>query len=229
MSKNKKPTEKYVRILDKFGLLPQFDFTKKERKIVKYLAKNGDADILTIGDHFDYKPEKTRKLVDRLLAKGAVTESEQKIALTPIALQYIHTIQEEKKSAKKFYQFVDALSEKELDEFMNLVSSFKVAPKAEEQEAPKEEKPAPRKRGRKPKAAAEPKKEEASSEEPKAEGKPAKKVAAKPARKRPARRKPAPRKPKSAPEPEPAPAPEPVPEAPVGEEQPVEEAPAQQE
>ena len=228
MSKNKKPTEKYVRILDKFGLLPQFDFTKKERKIVKYLAKNGDADILTIGDHFDYKPEKTRKLVDRLLAKGAVTESEQKIALTPIALQYIHTIQEEKKSAKKFYQFVDALSEKELDEFMNLVCSFKVAPKAEEQEAPKEEeKPAPRKRGRKPKAAAEPKKEEASSEEPKTEEKPAKKVAAKPARKRPARRKPAPRKPKPAPEP--APVEEPVPEAPVVEEPPLEEAPAQQE
>lgn len=163
MPKNKKPSEKYVRILDKFGLLPQFDFTKKERKIVKYLGKVGPKDPLDIGDALDYKPEKVRKLVDRLVGKGAVIENGNLVELTPIALQYITTIKHEKKSAKTFYRFVDTLSEKELDEFMKLVSSFKVAPKEapieeikeileEPKEAPKQkEKPAPRKRpARKP-------------------------------------------------------------------------------
>ena len=135
MPKNKKPSEKYVRILDKFGLLPQFDFTKKERKIVKYLGKVGPKDLLDIGDALDYKPEKVRKLVDRLIGKGAVIENGNVVELTPIALQYITTIKHEKKSAKTFYRFVDTLSEKELDEFMKLISSFKVAPK----EAPIEE------------------------------------------------------------------------------------------
>lgn len=163
MPKNKKPSEKYVRILDKFGLLPQFDFTKKERKIVKYLGKVGPKDPLDIGDALDYKPEKVRKLIDRLVGKGAVVENGNLVELTPIALQYISTIKHEKKSAKTFYRFVDTLSEKELDEFMKLVSSFKVAPKEapieeikeileEPKEAPKQkEKPAPRKRpARKP-------------------------------------------------------------------------------
>ena len=198
MPKNKKPSEKYVRILDKFGLLPQFDFTKKERKIVKYLGKVGPKDLLDIGDALDYKPEKVRKLVDRLIAKGAVIENGNVVELTPIALQYITTIKHEKKSAKTFYRFVDTLSEKELDEFMKLVSSFKVAPKEapieeikeileEPKETPKEEKkpapkkPAPRKRPsrkpaakkpaprKKPAPKAKPVREEPKPEEPKPE------------------------------------------------------------
>lgn len=188
MPKNKKPSEKYVRILDKFGLLPQFDFTKKERKIVKYLGKVGPKDILDIGDALDYKPEKVRKLVDRLVGKGAVVENGNVVELTPIALQYITTIKHEKKSAKTFYRFVDTLSEKELDEFMKLVSSFKVAPKEapieeikeileEPKEAPKqEEKPAPKKRParkpaprKKPAPKAKPVKEEPKPEEAKPE------------------------------------------------------------
>lgn len=198
MPKNKKPSEKYVRILDKFGLLPQFDFTKKERKIVKYLGKVGPKDILDIGDALDYKPEKVRKLVDRLVGKGAVVENGNVVELTPIALQYISTIKHEKKSAKTFYRFVDTLSEKELDEFMKLVSSFKVAPKEapieeikeileEPKEAPELEKkpapkkPAPRKRParkpaakkpaprKKPAPKAKPVKEEPKPEEPKPE------------------------------------------------------------
>ena len=202
MPKNKKPSEKYVKILDKFGLLPQFDFTKKERKIVKYLGKVGPKDLLDIGDHLDYKPEKVRKVVDRLIAKGAVIEKDNVVELTPIAIQYISTIKNEKKSAKTFYRFVDTLSEKELDEFMKLVSSFKVAPK----EAPIEEIKEILEEG--------PKVEEKHQEKPKAAPKrpAAKKPARKPAaKKRPAAKKPAAKKPAPKAKPEPKPE-EPKPE-----------------
>lgn len=218
MSPNKKvnkANEKYVRALRKFGLLPDFQFTKKERKIVKFLGKEGMKDILEIADHFDWKPEKVRKYVDRLIEKGGVVVEGTSVALTPAALEFFNNIKQEKKATKKFYQFMDTLNEKEMDEFMRLVDSFKVVPPEnplmEMPEEPKVEEPAkPAPRARKPKAA-EPKPEEAKA------GEPAPKAKKAPAPRKPAIRKRAPRtaKPKTVelkPE-EPAPE-EPKPETP---------------
>lgn len=132
--------EKYVAALNKFGLLPPFDFTKKEKKLVKVLERDGEQDFLSLCDQLDLKPEKGHKIVTRLVDKGAVTFQNEIVTLTLSALNYLHTEKTERKSAKKFYKFVDTLSTKELEEFMKLVSSFEVNPNAPAPEEVEEEK-----------------------------------------------------------------------------------------
>lgn len=163
-NKNKLKNKAYIAALEKFGLLPQFDLSKKEKKIIKLLAKNGDMDALAIGEALDFKPEKVQKLIARLMEKGAVEEQNGFVKLSPLALRYLHAKKDLAKSAKQFYRFLDALSEKEIEEFMQLVYSFKIQPVEPEGEAPApveepakeepkpEEKPARKPRGRKPKA-----------------------------------------------------------------------------
>ena len=126
--KDKALNKKYVEVLEKFGLLPEFDFSKKEKAIVKVLAESGDMDLLSLGDACQFKPEKTRKVCNKLLKKGAIEEEGDLIRLSPLALRYLHANKKIRKSAKKFYRFMDTLTEKELDEFMKLVRSFKIEP-----------------------------------------------------------------------------------------------------
>lgn len=140
MSKSNKtqaPSQKYVEVLERFGLLPKFDFTKKEKKIVKYLKECGSSDLIAMADALDMKPAKVKKILARLVDKGAVEVILEEVRLTSLALRYVHAKKEERKSAKKFYKFVDALSEKELDDFMSLVSSFKISPVDQGQEEEK--------------------------------------------------------------------------------------------
>ena len=183
--KNKNTMKKYVKVLDKFGLLPPFEFSKKEKKIVKYLSNNGATDALTLGEMLDLKPDKTNLLVEELIQKGAIErDTSGLLALTLTATNYLHSKKTIKKSAKKFCKFVDAMDEKELDEFMNLVNHFEVAPEVppiEEEipvaapvEAPSIEEPK------------EEPKEEAPAEEPVKEELPVEKPAPKP---RPRRRR----------------------------------------
>ena len=139
--KDKSITKKYVEILEKFGLLPNFDFTKKEKKVVKTLAETGDMDILALGDACELKPDKIRKVCDRLVQKSAVIIEDDIVRLSPLALRYLHAKKSIRKSAKKFYRFVDALSESEQEEFMKLVYSFQVVPAAEQQTEPAPEEP----------------------------------------------------------------------------------------
>lgn len=199
MSKDKAPSDKYIRILDKFNLPADFDFTKKEKKILKYLDKNGEQDILALGDALDFKPGKTRKLVKRLVKMGAANVDGNLVSVSAVALHYLHSEKQERKSSERFYRFLDTLTEKELDEFLTLVSSFEIVPgtleevlagankeeeKAEEAkpEEPKEEpvkKPAPRRR--------------APAKKPAVEGE------AKPAAKKRTPRKPAAKKPEEEP------------------------------
>ena len=151
---SKSEMRKYMLVLDKFGLQAPFEFGKKEKKIVKALEENGSMDFLTLCDGFDMKPEKALKHVDSLVQKGAVEFKDDVVSLTLPALNYLHAKKKLRKSAKKFYRFLDALNEKELDEFMKLVDTFKVMPEEPtveiEMEAKQEEeapapKPAPRK------------------------------------------------------------------------------------
>ena len=184
MPKDEKANQKYIDILMKFGLSP--DFSKKERKIIKYLAKEGNQEFLALADHFDWKPEKVRKLIERLQAKAAVNVQGELISLTPYAIACLHNAKVEKKAAKKLYQFMDTLSEKEMDEFMKLIDSFEVVPEAPEEpeEEPKPEpKPAPKPAPKKP-----------ASRKPAARKAPARKPA--PRKRAPAARKPKPQAPK---------------------------------
>ena len=123
MPKNKEKaiSKKYVETLEKFGLLPNFDFTKKEKKVVKALANAGDMDYLALGDVCDLKPEKTKKIVARLEKKGAVKVEGEMIHLSALATRYLHAKKKTRKSTEKFYSFIDTLSEKELDDFLKLV------------------------------------------------------------------------------------------------------------
>lgn len=128
-NKSKSAMKKYVKVLDKFGFLPPFEFTKKEKKIVKYLADHGATAPQDLDDVLDFKPGKAEKLVERLIQKGALeADPSGMVSLTLTATNYLHSKKTIKKSAKKFCKFVEAMNEKELDEFMSLVSSFKVAP-----------------------------------------------------------------------------------------------------
>lgn len=128
-NKSKSAMKKYVKVLDKFGFLPPFEFTKKEKKVVKYLAENGATAPVTLGDVLDFKPGKAEQIVERLIQKGALeSDPSGMVSLTLTATNYLHSKKTIKKSAKKFCKFVEAMNEKELDEFMSLVSSFKVAP-----------------------------------------------------------------------------------------------------
>lgn len=128
--KNKALSKKYVEVLEKFGLLPDFDFSDKEKKVVKALASGGDMDLLSLGDACQFKPEKIRKVCNKLLKKGAIVEEGDIIRLSPLAIRYLHAKKKIRKSAKKFYRFMDTLTEKELDEFMKLVRSFEILPEA---------------------------------------------------------------------------------------------------
>ena len=185
--KNKNTMKKYVKVLDKFGLLPPFEFSKKEKKIVKYLSNNGATDALTLGEMLDLKPDKTNILVDELIQKGAIErDTSGLLSLTLTATNYLHSKKTIKKSAKKFCKFVDAMDEKELDEFMNLVNHFEVAPEV----PPIEESPAPEPVKEEP--VNEEPQEEAPAEEPVKEELPATKPAPKPRPRR--RRKPTPKK-----------------------------------
>lgn len=150
---SKSEMRKYMLVLDKFGLQAPFEFGKKEKKIVKALEENGSMDFLSLCDGFDMKPEKALKHVDSLVQKGAVEFKDDVVSLTLPALNYLHAKKKLRKSAKKFYRFLDALNEKELDEFMKLVDTFKVMPEEptveiemeEQQEEAPAPKPAPRK------------------------------------------------------------------------------------
>lgn len=212
MSKNKEKTmsKKYVETLEKFGLLPDFDFTKKEKKVVKALVKAGDMDILSLGDACDLKPEKTKKIIDRLVKKGAVKVEGDLVRLSALAIRYLHAKKKIRKSTQKFYSFIDTLSEKELDDFLQLVYSFEVRPEPEPVLEPEVE------------IILEEVKPEPSPEEPKPARKPRaprKKPAPKPEEKKEEaapKAKPAPRKPR-------APRKKPAPEAPAPEAEPIEE------
>lgn len=148
--KIKKPVKKYLEVLDKFGLQVNFDFSKKEKKIIKLLAAEGGKQVLDLTEIFDIKPEKAHRLVDDLVEKGALTEKEGLIELTPASIGYVHAKKQSKKSAKKFYRFLDTLSEDDLEEFLKLIANFKVDPNAgkKEEEAETQEEPKPVKRGR---------------------------------------------------------------------------------
>ncbi len=186
--KSKALMRKYRLILDKFGLQQQFDFTKKEKKVVKLLQKRGEMDILAICEELDLKPKKAEKVAESLLSKGAIERNGDMLSLTLAVTNYLHAEKKLHKSAKKFYQFVGALDEKEVDEFMVLVDSFKVVPEhVEEAEVPPVEEPLPTPKKPRGRRKAAPKVEEASAEEKKEE---------KPARapRKPATRKRAPRK-----------------------------------
>ena len=188
--KNKALSKKYVEVLEKFGLLPDFDFSDKEKKVVKALASGGDMDLLSLGDACEFKPEKIRKVCSKLLKKGAIVEEGDIIRLSPLAIRYLHAKKKIRKSAKKFYRFMDTLTEKELDEFMKLVRSFEILPEtatgieglellkegACKEEPAKEEAPAP---------------EEPKVIEPKEEPKPVEAPKPAPKRRAPQRRKPA--------------------------------------
>ena len=145
---SKSEMRKYMLVLDKFGLQAPFEFGKKEKTIVKALEENGSMDFLTLCDGFDMKPEKALKHVDSLVQKGAVEFKDDVVSLTLPALNYLHAKKKLRKSAKKFYRFLDALNEKELDEFMKLVDTFKVMPEEPtveiEMEEEQEEAPAPK-------------------------------------------------------------------------------------
>ena len=122
--------KKYLDVLNKFGVLPPFHFTDDEKKIIKGLERDGAAEFLDFCDRYNLKPGKAKKAIKRLVEMGAVEFEDDVVSITPIAVKYLHTTKKERKSAKKFHKFIDALSEKELDEFMKLVSAFVVDPEA---------------------------------------------------------------------------------------------------
>lgn len=196
---------KYLAVLNKFGVVPNFDFEDHEKKIVKSLGKDGVIDFLDFCDRYDLKPGKAKKVIDSLVAKGAIEFQNDEISLTPSCVAYLHTTKKQRKSAKKFRKFVDALSEKDLDEFMKLVSAFEVNPDAEE--APAEE-PAP--------VEETPVEESKPEEEPKPKKAPTKRKATSKAK-----------KPKLTSKPK-VEEPAPVEEAPAEEPAPTEEAPAEE-
>ena len=178
---------RYMAVLNKFGVLPSFHFTDLEKDIVKGLEETGEIGFLDFCDHFDIKPEKGKKVIKELVKKHAINFENDLISITPIAIKYLHSTKKERKSYKKFRKFVNALNEKDLQEFMGLVDSFVVNPDApiEPEEAPSIEEAKPEEVPvEEPKPAEEPK-EEAPAEEPKA--------APKAPRRRTTRKKPAPK------------------------------------
>lgn len=196
---------RYMAVLNKFGVLPSFHFTDLEKDIVKGLEETGEIGFLDFCDHFDIKPEKGKKVIKELVKKHAINFENDLISITPIAIKYLHSTKKERKSYKKFRKFVNALNEKDLQEFMGLVDSFVVNPDApiepEEAEEKAEAEPAIEEAKpeevpvEEPKPVEEPM-EEAPAEEPKA--------APKVPRKRVVRKKPAPKAEESKPEKGPA-------------------------
>ena len=122
--------KKYLDVLNKFGVLPPFHFTDEEKKIIKGLERDGATEFLDFCDRYNLKPGKAKKTIKKLAEIGAVEFEDDIVNITPVAVRYLHTTKKERKSAKKFCKFIDALSEKELDEFMKLVSAFVVDPEA---------------------------------------------------------------------------------------------------
>lgn len=126
--KSKSYIEKYFAVLNKFGVTPNFKFSDIEKDIIKYIDEENNVSTLTFYDKYDLKPSEAKEILDELEEKGAVKVVDGTITLTTEAIKYIHTSKEQRKSEKKFRKFVDALNEKDLDEFMKLVESFVVKP-----------------------------------------------------------------------------------------------------
>lgn len=126
--KSKSYIEKYFAVLNKFGVTPNFKFSDIEKDIIKYIDEESSVSTLTFYDKYDLKPSEAKEILDELEEKGAVKVIDGTITLTTEAIKYIHTSKEQRKSEKKFRKFVDALNEKDLDEFMKLVESFVVKP-----------------------------------------------------------------------------------------------------
>ena len=120
--------DKYFAVLNKFGVTPNFKFSDEEKEIIKYIDENTSVTFLTFYDKYDLKPSEAKEIIDGLIKKGAVCLQDDNIMLTNEAIKYIHTSKEQRKSEKKFRKFIDALTEKDLDEFMKLVESFVVKP-----------------------------------------------------------------------------------------------------
>lgn len=125
---NKAYLEKYFAVLNKFGVTPNFKFSDLEKEIIKDLDELPYVNFLDFCDNYDLKPSEAKEILNNLVEKGAVNYQDDKISLTNEAIKYTHTSKEQRKSEKKFRKFVDALSEKDLDDFMKLVNSFVVAP-----------------------------------------------------------------------------------------------------
>jgi len=122
--------EKYFAVLNKFGVSPNFKFDDNEKEIIKYLDEVTSVPFLMFCDKYDLRPSEAKEIIDALIKKGALKMEEDKISLTNEVIKYLHTSKEQRKSEKKFRKFIDALNEKDLDEFMKLVETFVIQPPA---------------------------------------------------------------------------------------------------
>ncbi len=120
--------DKYFAVLNKFGVTPNFKFDDIEKDIIKYIDEVTSVPFLMFCDKYDLRPSEAKELLEGLIKKGAITLQDDKISLTSEAIKYIHTSKEQRKSEKKFRKFIDALNEKDLDEFMRLIDNFVIKP-----------------------------------------------------------------------------------------------------
>jgi len=112
--------------IEKFGLLPDYQLTKKEKLILKTVLREEVAGFLPLCRVLDVKPSKLEKMTVGLIAKGLLSYAADgtTYALTPAAMQLMTTKKEDRKMQKKFRAFLESLNQAESEEFCRLCDQF---------------------------------------------------------------------------------------------------------
>ena len=127
MSKKEKkaPYEKLEEAYALFNLVPELDLGKREKKVLRTISEFEFMDFYGLCDWLDLKPSKLDESLCVLDCLGLIDydgEEEDYIVLSPLGERYMGTSKSEKKADKKLREFLDSLTEEELQEFCDMCS-----------------------------------------------------------------------------------------------------------
>lgn len=127
-------SEKYFAVLKKFNLSPDFKLSDYEKDVIKSIDQVGTMTTYQLADEYDLRPSEVKELVTDLSDKGVLIVGEETVTLSNVAIRYLHTAKEERKTEKKFRKFLNTLDDKDIDNLMALINSFEVKEETEQKE-----------------------------------------------------------------------------------------------
>ena len=115
-------SDNYKATLEKFNLAPDVKLKKKEKKIIRTIADNEDADFYYLAEYFDVRPSKMVKYLCDLEFQGLISLNGGDLAfeITDAGKRFAKKSRKESKVEKKFKEFLRALDDEELEEFCKL-------------------------------------------------------------------------------------------------------------
>ena len=115
-------SDNYKSTLEKFNLAPDVKLKKKEKKIIRIIAENDDADFYYLADELDLRPSKLIGFLCDLETQGLIALNDEDLSfeITEAGKRYAKKAKKESKAEKKFKEFLRSLNDDELQDFCEL-------------------------------------------------------------------------------------------------------------